>query len=191
VNFLRTRAPLAVAAASLLAISACNESSTGSSLVAEGSVTFTYTGAEAGTYNATGRFDRQNPERGTYGVGGLAILQGGEAAVVVYGQYARSDQLYDQFILSTETPEVGTYTCETGDLTCSFGGFFFVGATEEGETEGFYTSVGGTLTITSVNEDRVRGTFALQLEALDVSDDPPAVQVTGGTFDVPIVQGVD
>jgi hypothetical protein len=191
VRLFRNRASLVAVAASLLAVSACDDDSTGSSLVAEGSVTFTYAGAEAGAYNATGRFDRNRPERGSFAVGGLAIQQGGEAAVVVYAQYARPDQLFDQFILSTEIAEVGTYTCETGDLTCPFGGFFFVGADVDGETESFYTSVGGTLTITSVNEDRVRGTFSLQLEALDLSDDPPSVQVTGGTFDVPIVQGVD
>jgi hypothetical protein len=186
VNVYRKSTPLVVAA-SLLALAACEADSTGPGLAAEGSVSFTYAGDDAGTYSATGRFDRQNPDDGTFAVGGRGELENGQDGLVVYAHAERA-ALVDEFLLSVENPELGTVTCDADDTSCSFGALFFLGTDVEGETDAIYTSVSGTLNITSLNDDRASGTFTLELEAFDLIDDPGAVTVTSGTFNVPIVQ---
>lgn len=183
----RNRLPLLIAAASVLALSACEADSTGSQTVAEGTVVFSYTGDDAGAYNATGRFNRLSPDEGTFAVGGIGDLETGDEGLVVYARSLRNDQLADEFLLTVENPELGTYTCAVEDATCTFGAFFILGADQTGDAEAIYTSVAGTLTITSINDDRARGTFTFELEGFDLSEDPQTVQVTSGTFDVPLV----
>lgn len=187
VKIFRNRLPLVIAAASLVALSACEADSSGSETVAEGTVAFSYAGADAGSYNATGRFNRLRPDQGTFAVGGMGELETGDEGLVVYARSVRSDQLADEFLLSVENPELGTYTCAADDATCTFGAFFILGADDTGNAQSIYTSVAGTVTITSINEDRARGTFTFQFEGFDLSEDPQTVQVTSGTFDVPLV----
>ncbi|HST63282.1 MAG TPA: hypothetical protein VLK84_31515 [Longimicrobium sp.] len=185
----RVRA-LAIAAAFGLALSAC-ESATNSDEAPQGTLVFTFSGDTAGTYDATGRFNRRRPDVGTFAVGAKGPVTGGEA-LAVYGHAARTGILAraDDFLMTVESPQVGSVTCAVGNADCPFGGIFFVGAVAGGEADAIYTSVSGTVTITSINEDRARGTFTFQMEAFGVEEDPRTLQVTGGTFDVPIVQNV-
>jgi len=186
----RTRAPLAAAAASLLALAGCSDS-TGSSLAGEGSVTFTYAGAESGAYDATGRFNRLQPDQGTFAVGGYGELESGGNALAVLAHARRGEDLADELLLTVASPELGEITCGEEDAdTCPFAAVFFVGADAGGDTEAIYTSVTGTLSITSINEDRARGEFTFRMEGFDLSEEPVEVQVTSGIFDVPIVPGV-
>lgn len=188
-HFVRNRAPLLIALASLLALAACDDDSSGPSPAAEGSVVFSYSGAEAGSYNATGRFNKLRPEEGTFAVGARGEAENGEDALVVYAHTVRQDELFDEFLLSIENPQLGTVTCDADD-DCSFGAFFIVGSDVEGDAEMIYSSLSGTVTITSINEDRARGQFTFQMEGFDLTQNPPTLQVTSGVFDVP-VQNVD
>lgn len=192
-NF-RLRSPLAIAAAAVLALSACEADSTGTNLEAEGSTVFTYTGDDAGTFNATGRFNRNRPGTGTFSVGTTGELDDGTQAMVVLAHVPRPGNtlVADEFLLSLEDPAVGTRTCTVADVdSCTFGAFLFLGALASGQTEQIYTSIGGTLTITSISDDRARGTFSLQMESFSVDDvEADSVQITNGTFDVPLVDNV-
>jgi hypothetical protein len=187
----RTRAPLAIAAAALLALSAC-ESATNSRTAPEGSVAFTFSGDTAGSYNATGRFNRLRPDIGTFAVGASGTISSGEEALAVFAQSTRASNatLFDQFLLSVENPDVGSITCAAGEETCPFGAILFLGADATGETDNIFTSVSGTVNITSISNDRARGTFSFALEGFgaDLEEEPRAMQITSGTFDVPIVQ---
>jgi hypothetical protein len=189
----RTRAPLAIAAAAMLALSAC-ESATNSQTAAEGSVLFTYSGDAAGSYNATGRFNRLRPDQNTFAVGGTGTISSGEEALAVFARFKRTDNaaLADEFLISVENPEVGTVTCAVAETTCPIGAIFFIGSTVAGDTEDIFTSVSGTVTITSLNDDRARGTFSFAMEGFTLEEeDERVMQITSGTFDVPIVDNLN
>lgn len=188
----RNRAPLAAVAAALLALAAC-DSATDSDIAAQGTVAFTYAGDHAGAYDATGRFDRNRPGVGNFAVGSRAPIAGGAEALLVLSHVLRtgSSTLADEFLFSVENPAVGTITCVAGQADCAFSALFFLGANRAGSSEDIYSSASGTLTITSINEDRARGTFSLQMEGVDDEDEPQAAQITSGTFDVPLVAGVN
>jgi hypothetical protein len=185
----RVRA-LAIAAACGLALSAC-ESATNSDEAPQGSLTFTFAGDTAGSYDATGRYNRRRPDEGTFAVGATGQVAGGEALAVL-GRVARvgNSVRADQLLMSVESPEVGSVTCATGDDDCPFGAIFVVGGTAGGDAEAAYTSLSGTVTITSIDDDRARGTFSFQMEGFGVvgEEEPRLLQITGGVFDVPIVR---
>lgn len=187
----RNRAPLAAAVAALLALSAC-ESATEPGLAPQGSVSFTYAGDHAGSYSASGRYDRQRPGLTSFAVGSRAVLTGGAEALLVLSHVIRPNDplLADEFLLSVENPEVGTRTCTEDQEDCSFSGLLFLGANRAGATEDIYASVSGTITITSINEDRARGTFSFQMQGVNPEDEVQTTQITNGTFDVPLVAGV-
>lgn len=185
----RTRAPLAIATLALLALSAC-ESATESFIAPEGSVTFSFAGDDSGAYDATGGFDQQRPGSSAFAVGTSGFLQNGTEAMIVLSHVPRANDgnVADEFLLTLENPEVGEVTCAADAEDCSFSATFFIGATRTGATDEIYTSVSGTVSITSLNEDRVRGTFSLEMESVvEEGETPRTTEVTGGTFDVPLV----
>jgi hypothetical protein len=187
----RNRAPLAAAVAALLALSAC-ESATDSNAEPQGTLSFTFTGDAAGSYDASGRFDRQRPGVGTFAVGSRARLQGTQEALLVVSHVPRpgTSSLADEFLLSLESPAVGTVTCTAEEEACSFGALFFVGAARSGAAQETYSSVSGTITITSLDDDRARGTFSFRMEGFAADQEPQTIQVTSGAFDVPLIEGV-
>lgn len=182
---------LAIAAAFGLALSAC-ESATNSDESPQGSLSFTFAGDTAGSYEASGRFNRRRPDLGTFAVGATGRVSNGNEALAVFAHASRvgNSVRSDEFLMTMENPEVGFVTCQTGDEDCPFGAIFFIGATAGGDADAAYTSLNGTVTITSVDDDRARGTFSFQMEGFGVEEDPLMVQVTSGTFDVPIVDNV-
>lgn len=188
---IRTRAPLAFAAASLLALSAC-ESATESYTAPEGTVVFAYAGDASGSYNATGRYNRLRSDLGTFAVAGTGQVATGEDALAVFAHAERAsdNNLADEFLLTFENPAVGTVTCDAEETSCPFSALFLLGATAGDDIEALYSSVSGTVTITSINEDRARGTFSFQMEDIENTEELLTVQVTNGTFDVPIIEGI-
>jgi hypothetical protein len=196
VKIFRTRSPLAIAAAAVLALSACEADSTGSDLAPEGSAVFTYTGDAQGSFNAAGRFNRDRPGSGTFAVGTRGELaEGAGEALVVLAHVPRPNSVgvADEFLLSIEAPAVGSRTCAGEDLeNCTFGSFLFLGARANGDTEEIYASVSGAVTITSLNEDRATGTFSFEMETVTFEgEEADSVQITSGSFNVPLVSNVD
>jgi hypothetical protein len=184
----RTRAPLAIAAASLLAMAAC-ESATNSNENAEGTVSFSYAGAHAGAFSASGSYDRLRPSSTNWAVGNRGQLETGEQAMGVYARSDRDDDLVDDFLLFVTEPTVGTFTCTADAVdTCPVGAFLILGTTLSGdESEAIYSSVSGTVNITSINEDRASGNFVLTMEAFTLEPSADSVQVTSGSFNVPLI----
>jgi hypothetical protein len=196
VKIFRSRSPLAIAAAAVLALSACESDSTGSELAPEGSAVFTYAGDAQGSFNAVGRFNRERPGSGTFAVGSRGEFdQGGGEGLVVLAHVPRPNSvgIADEFLLSIEEPAVGQRTCVAEEIeSCTFGSFLFLGARANGDTEEIYASVSGTLTITSLNEDRAAGTFSFEMETITFEgEEASTVQITSGTFDVPLVSNVN
>lgn len=188
----RTRALTAIAAASLLAMAAC-ESATNSDESNEGSLSFSYTGERTGSFSATGGYDRMRPNTSNWAVGNRGTLETGEAAVGIYARADRADGLVDDFLLLVQEPRVGTFTCADDQTEeCPIGAFLVLGTTPAGEeSEAIYASVSGTVNITAIDQDRATGTFTLTMEPFTLEEEADSVQVTSGAFDVPLVRTVN
>lgn len=189
----RTRALAAIAAASLLATAAC-ESATNSNEAGEGTVSFSYTGDVTGSFNATGGYDRTRPSATNWAVGNRGTLETGEQAVGIYARADRAaDNLVDDFLLLIQEPRVGSFVCTNDTLdTCPIAAFLILGTTPTSEeSEAIYASVSGTVNITTINEDRATGNFVLTMEPFTLEEAVDSVHVTSGSFNVPLVRGVN
>lgn len=166
------RITLALAAAALVPAAACSDSTGSGGKVGE--VRFTYDGEESGTFQVRGSLTGSNADRGNYAVGGFD-----EGGVFVYAQKGRSGNRFDAVSIFVSDAEEGTYTCNQA-VSCDFGAVVFLGYDLDSEDGAVYFSAAGRVTITEINDERVRGTFSFDM-------DDGFTEVTNGTFDVPLV----
>lgn len=191
---------LVSAAAAALALAACFGDPSGPTEFPSGSVRFSYVPVDtAGTaladtvsFAAEGPVSLDNYAAGTYAFGVLTTTFADSQAVRVYGQQARdAEETYDGMLLFIADPAVGTITCTTATspLLCPFAASFRVGDSEDAvasEPTIRVSARAGTVTITSVDGDRVRGTFSLLMRGLVNDQTDALLRVSGGTFDVPL-----
>ncbi len=193
-----TRTLLAAAAAALLVLPACSDS-TGSETAARGSMSFQYSGAASGSFNASGslRRDSNGEMQESEFAAVLRDRQTFEAGVMAYRprQQGRGDVA--ALTLGTLTgPRTLTVDGEScggiPEQSCPGGILMFnvdVNAEEIDDEASIYLLATGTIQVTEVSGGRAKGTF--QGTALDLADifaeNPRTIQVTAGTFDVPIV----
>ncbi|HEX8391701.1 MAG TPA: hypothetical protein VF665_05010 [Longimicrobium sp.] len=171
--------------AALLPLGACGDS-TGSNRLS-GSTSFSYSGSFSGTFQADGS-PLRNFETGSYAFGQAGMFSEDEQAFTLFAQQGLSGNTIDNLLLSLENPAVGTVTCALDATDCPFGGFLVLGANgtdPEEEPDAFLFSSGGTMTITRLTDKRAQGTFSMVFTDL-LGQDGPRVQVTSGTFDVPL-----
>lgn len=169
-------------AALALALAACKNESIGSDENERGDLSFTYTGAVSGQFTASGEFDRNNTSQTEFGA---AVVEEGE--VILLGADQVQANRTDVFIMSAPARE-GTTTCTatTPFENCTILGFFAVGFTgpSDPEPDAQYIGYEGSIQVTELTDDRVRGTFSLSLE--DENGENP-VEARSGSFDVPII----
>ncbi|HEU0016408.1 MAG TPA: hypothetical protein VFQ45_22200 [Longimicrobium sp.] len=193
-TFLRsTRRVAPLACAALLALGACKDS-TGSGGSRSGSVHFTYTGTDAGTYSAEGRFSESRAETTDWAFG-YQDVQGGQIGLIVLANQELPGGLSNQVLLFMENPTVGEVTCTINDVDCPVGLLLAMGVPDgqDVEPEILYSSVAGRLRITRMEDGRVVGDFSFEAEDLFggfEQEDPAAIQITSGTFDVPLIQDI-
>ena len=178
----RTIHKLFGSAAVVLALAACGDS-TGNDDSNRGSVEFNYSGAVSGSFDSDGEFRRGATTANTFSA---AIIN--EDGITLIGNKARASGRSDLFALVMPERR-GTTTCTFDDFDCEMFGFFFVNLSENAEqADYFFAGWEGSVNVTSLTEDRVRGTFSLTLEDEEFSTGtPPTVRLRNGTFDVPIV----
>lgn len=182
----RIRTTLALAAA--LIFTGCDDDGTGPGRTVQGSLTFAYAGHVQGSFDASNSFNVPDPGDGAFAAGRLGPIQGSAQALTVLGRQPLpgNSALANEVLIAVRSPELGTVTCDVDDADCPFSAFFFSEVARSGETEGFYGSTGGTVTITSLENGRARGTFEFDLVELEL-DAEPTLQITSGSFDVPIL----
>jgi hypothetical protein len=186
------RRSLALGALTLLALAGCESADpTRANDTPSGELSFSYAGASAGGFNAEGQLDRRNVDDGTWAAGQRATSQQtGEPVLAVVAQVERNDGLFDQLYFTLNNPAVGLTECTAEDEECDFDVLFALGYSVSTEdTEALYWSVGGSVRITSISAGRVAGEFVLELEEAfpEIGTEPGTVQVTAGTFDVPLI----
>jgi hypothetical protein len=175
------RAALSLAA--VVALAGCNENPFEPDLAPEGEASFSYTGDLTGEFSAVGRLNRRNPNAGTWAIGDIQ----GPAESRILGVFAqqRSATVLNGLVLEWRGAQVGSVTCDATTVNCPFIVSVLIGfQNATGNAEGSYEGQVGTITVTSLTEERAAGTFSLTLPSDESSAaDPPTIQVTG-SFDV-------
>ncbi|HEY7766965.1 hypothetical protein, partial [Longimicrobium sp.] len=159
------RTLLALASLALLPLAACKDSSgPGRNLVGE--MHFSYTGAVSGQYDAEGKVSAANSESGTFALAELVEDPQGGDALVLYSQAGRSgNDKYDGLLVVIEGPSKGTVTCAETNPNCAFLSAFVLGQddTSTEDAEALFVGTSGQITITHLDDERVRGTFKFSM----------------------------
>lgn len=169
--------------AAVVALAGCSENPFEPDLAPEGEARFSYSDDLAGEFAAVGRLNRRNPNAGTWAVGDIQ----GPAESRILGVFAqqRSGTVINTLVLEWRGAKVGSVTCDATTVSCPFLVSVIIGLqTTTGASEGSYEGQVGTITVTSLTEDRAAGTFTVTLPDNESSaPEPPTLQVTG-SFDV-------
>lgn len=189
------RTLLALASLALLPLAACKDSS-GPDRNLVGEVHFTYSGAVSGDFDAEGKVTAANAESGTFAFAELAESSEGGDALLIYSQEGRSSSdKYDALLVVLDSPSTGTvtFTCTESDAECPVLSAFVLGQddTSTADAEALFFGTSGQLTITHMDDDRVRGTFTLSMLGFVGDEDNVEVEVKSGTFDLPLLKGDD
>ncbi|WP_221305264.1 hypothetical protein [Longimicrobium terrae] len=186
--------------AAAIAMAACFGDPAGPTEFPSGSMRFSYVRIDTGgvpladsvAFAAEGPVTLDSYFSGTYAFGLLSTTFTDSQAVRVYGQQAQETEgVYDGMLLFIASPAVGTVTCAvtSSPLTCPFAATFRVGASEDvlaSDPTILVTARSGSVTITSVDDGRVKGTFRLQMRGTVDGQADALVRVSGGSFDVPL-----
>jgi hypothetical protein len=180
----------AALAAATLAMAGCKDS-TGPKPTASGSLSLSYTGVRSGTFSASGALQRQ----GTSGfvkqpfAAGVKLVSGSQNYVGIVAYLPVTATTGHQVILLFPSSPAGTNLTLTDDCAvgvCPLGVVAFDtdpdAQVDESDPFAFST---GTLHISTISGSRISGTFSGT--ALDF-EGTRQITVTGGTFDVPLLE---
>ncbi|MGH7457676.1 MAG: hypothetical protein ACREKN_01165 [Longimicrobiaceae bacterium] len=149
-----------------------------------GSLSFTYSGAVDGTFDAQGEYPAPGAQPTSFAAAEPSPLGGG---VAIIGLRTR-DLVQDALIL-----DVGTVT-QPGTYSPRLSLFFYGVAAGNISPARLFMQEAGEVVVTSVSDERIEGTFTAILVAGDLlfpmppdTVPPDTVVVTDGEFDVPII----
>lgn len=158
---------------------------------AQGSVSFTYSGAGGGTFSASGAAPSFNAPPPTTASWVFGYVESGE--MYVAGGRPRSGGLLDLAILRLERTTPGSTSIDAscnidGDVTCT-GMEFLLNFNGNGDAGDFFCSLtSGAIVVTEVNASRARGTVSGEGTCVPgTGGSASAFSVSNGTFDVPMV----
>ncbi|MEW5931015.1 MAG: hypothetical protein AB1941_26425 [Gemmatimonadota bacterium] len=155
-------------------------------------LSFIYGGAASGSYRTSGSATLRAD--GLPGFGQWAVARADSiGGIVVAGLEPTGGNRGNLFILQLRGRETGEYRCSylgTGAGARKCYGTLIVGIdlndlSKPGE---YYYVDSGTVTVTSLTGDRIRGTFGVGLRAL--KDESRRITVTDGRIDVPYAEGM-
>jgi hypothetical protein len=184
---------LGIALAAVTALAGCNSDSTGFQPIDPGSLAFSFEGARTGTYSASGAFTANNGNavQALPFAAGVKInnaVAGQIVGIIAWMPVGLSTGHQATFLLPPVTAAGQTFALTEDCTSVTFcpGGLvaFDLSLTQPGLEPDAFVFTSGTLTITSLASGRVAGTFS------GVAADSAGIRVvtiTGGTFDVPLV----
>lgn len=175
---------------SLALLSACGSDGPTTITAFDGALTFTYSGANSGTFNASGSLPTTASGQAT---SPWAAAQASATSEMFVGAAApRSSTTHDVVGIFIQRNTVGS---ETVNSSCSFncnGMDITIGAANSGSsfTANCYLT-SGTIAITEKSSSRMKGTFSGSGQCISSTGSPTgAFTATNGTFDVAIVPDV-
>jgi hypothetical protein len=176
----------------LLPLAACgNDDPTGPSKV--GSLSFTYSGDISGTFAVSGE---ANPDDGDFPRNEFAAAQVENGEVFIFGVRPTQQPKFDYFGIALEgvTGPRTIQVCPLPAENCP-AVFFLRGFNGNGDTfDQAYVFVSGSVTISHMSAERVRGSFqgtAIFISGAGQPDFSRTITVTNGQFDVPVRDDLD
>lgn len=199
----RSRIPALALAACLLTLVACGEDSTGPAPeVPSGSLGFSYSGPMTGTFAASGQYGQDRTGSFVWRPFALGVRyfdeSAGRQSINLFSVAPLNDSRansVDIFLDDASQPRTLSLDFEACVLDratlvvregCAVGIFAFNAAPQSGTGEFWLTNT-GTLRVTAVADGRMQGTFSGTL----INEDDDILTITGGTFDVPLVNQDD
>jgi hypothetical protein len=144
-----------------------------------GSVSFSHSGATTGTFSASGSVLVADPEASTWAAG---TRDDASQSIDVEGYIAHPSGTHDYAHVQFPQLTPGTVTVANGaSVTIVFG------QPETGTATWYCTLTSGSVVVTSLSSNRVRGSFSGSGTCVPASGSPVALTVTDGSFDVPLV----
>jgi hypothetical protein len=182
---------LALAAAAVLGLSACKDS-TGSDNRDDASVSFQYSGFASGSFDASGSSTTQSSTHPDFAAA-LRDTVDGVPYVAVFGFQPLSNgrtSLVDLEMVDPNTPSTISLDVDCGTSASQAGcGAGLIGINWDFTTqssvagEQAYFVESGTLVVTQISSSRVKGTFSGQAS----DENGNLINISGGSFDVPFV----
>lgn len=174
--------------------SGCRDTPTGPDPDPTPTFSFSYSSDRSGSYQTQGDVSLDAARRPEYGSWTAALVDA-ESDVGIVAARARTAPRADVFILALhKVTAPGTYPLDGGcvDATpsaCALGylGFDYDWNDGDHRLEAEYFITSGTVTVTAIDGDRIRGTFQGSGPKLS-SGSQPTISITNGAFDVPIVR---
>lgn len=179
---------LAVFVALAFGASACSDSS-GPGNPTSGSVSFSYTGAQSGSFNVTGAVTSLSAPSNTqpWAVG---IRDQASSTIGVVANRPQSAGRYDVVVIAANRLTVGSSSIDTNcdpnfDTGCDGVAVVFDASdTQSSPTMLVCVLTGGTVTIASLTSSRVTGSFSGSGSCADQNSVETGFTVSEGTFDV-------
>jgi hypothetical protein len=164
----------------LTVATACSDSTGPGSL--SGSLSFSYSGATSGTFDAAGSpLGADDPFGATWAA---AIRDDANQTIDVAANIARPSNTSDNAVVHFPQLTPGTVTIANGaQVPVTFG------RTQSGTVDRSCSLTSGSVVVTSVSGIRARGTFSGTGTCVGTTGGPAAFTVTNGSFDVPLVSG--
>jgi hypothetical protein len=193
INMTTTQILKITLAGALALLAACNDT-TGNGGTDTGSLSFTYSGARAGTYSASGRFQARSTSfaKQPFAIGARSSEAGvSEVAVLSYLPVTTSTG--HMLLLGLPgNSGTGSYSfddsgCSGEDLDCAFALLLFdTNPDLEEDDSQVFAFTTGTVNVTSNTSGHLRGTFSGTAETFFGDS---VITVTNGSFDVPVLSG--
>jgi predicted small secreted protein len=188
---MKTRFLAAALAAAAMVTAGCKDS-TGDDGddVASGSIAFSHSGARSGSYAANGALRKAGPssfEKRPFAAG-VELSDFGQTLIGIVGYVPVTSSTGNEVVFLLPAVAAGT-TLDLSDgcvlETCPLALITFDTNPDldEDDSEGFLFG-GGTIHVTSVSSGRIQGTFS---GTASTFAGDRAITVTGGTFDVPVL----
>jgi hypothetical protein len=144
-----------------------------------GSVSFSHSGAITGTFSAFGSVLVPDAQNATWAAG---TRHDASQSIDIEGYVAHPSSTHDYVAVYFPQVTPGTVTLANG---ASIDVIF--GQAQTGPATWFCILTSGSVVVTSLSSNRVRGSFSGSGNCLPASGNPVAFTVTNGSFDVPLV----
>ena len=155
-------------------------------------LSFSYSGAAAGTFNAAGTPPANESSNKAWAVGIKGSATASTIAVVALMPTTGGTSL----VAGLEIPAAGTGTltispsCGTGSTTCGTMGIVFGFVSATGSSTLYCALESGSIVVTKLTAERAAGTFSGTGTCTDVnSANPASISVADGSFEVALMAG--
>lgn len=183
---------LVIPAALALLVTGCDKDSTGGTggIVTSGKVSFSYSGDLSGAFSAEGAVPMQNQTEATWA---MALRDTEFDELAVWANRTRAGGKFDQVIVTVPNSGTGQFVVgELGENDAFVQLHIGITGTNVPTAEAMCDVIDGVVTVASVSDDRVRGSFSGTASCVDGElNEIGEIQIASGQFDTPVYDSDD